>query len=563
MTVWITSVPRDVLYLVANYLLANEEQNKQIFRFSADWRNFMNCSIAHFGEWKKQSQVVVLPTLYADKFRKSLKFRQRILQAIANPFLQLELHDAALYSNTTPTGLDGEFCRLVLHSFHINYFPVVSDELCLQRCNVESFQNCPPIRKLTLEEVIIGTNPISNGSSTLDISLVTIREEADFAYMNLLNYQTLSHLKTISISLCDSVTDVHCFQNVKKLRFHGCPNITDVSCLSKVYDLELSACVGITDISSLGGVHILNLFESANISDISALGNVHTLDLRGCDQITDVSALKNVVELKLEDFDGDDLSGLEKVEKLGLIYSAASDVTMLKNLEALDIYECRSISHFQGLTKLRALTIGLEEDDEQDSHFPIKSGLEIIRQLTSLVVTSVLFEEKEEEEEANSSSVKLSFHHLQNLQSLALNYCPFFGIPATLANLRSLTIYGCDKFTELPDLPFLRKLSLHYCANFKKLELSSRTASSNLDRVYSVDISSCFELRTVLVNRKVSRMIINGCKRLYQLTVNDSIGYLKTEACPELLIDGTELVSCYNKGKDVEQAYLKNHYQDK
>jgi hypothetical protein len=162
--------------------------------------------------------------------------------------------------------------------------------------------------------------------------------------------------------------------------------------------------------------------------------------------------------------------------------------------------------------------------------FTIDSELEIFHQLTSLSATSVRFEEQEQEsEKAISPSTKLSFHHLQSLQSLLLKYCR---IPeTTLTNLRSLCIYGCDNFEELPqDLPFLRELSISYCPKLVVLELSSGIASSNLFPVYSVE-TSCFGLRIVNVNRKVSRMIINRCKRLSQLTVNESVGYLKTDLC--------------------------------
>jgi Leucine-rich repeat (LRR) protein len=560
MTIYITSIPREVLYLVANYLLVYEEQSKQIFRFNADWRNFMNCSKSHFGDWKKHTQVVVLPMLYADKFQKSSKFRERILQTIANPLLQLELNFVSWNLNITPIGVDGEFKSLNFQSSYINRFPVVSDELFLQECIVESFRSCPTVRKLTIQDV---------GSTTLDVSSLTIREAAEFSSMNLLNYHTLSHLKNISISCCDSIADVSCFQNVKKLRFHKCPNIIDVSCLSKVYELELSSCLGITDVSSLGGVYNLNLSYSANITDVSALGNVHTLDLRCCGRLVDVSALHHVMELKMEDFDGGDFSGLEKVERLQLIYSVASDITMLKNLKELSLYQCRNTTHFHGLTNLRALTIGYIDDRrKQGLPFTIASGLEIFHELLSLTATSVRFEEQEQEQEgeqANNSAAKLSFRHLQSLQSLSLKYCQFFRIPkTTLTTLRSLQIYGCDYFEELPqDLPFLRELSISYCPKLVVLELSSGMASSTLYPVYSVEVSKCFGLRTVLVNRKVSRMIINGCRRLAQLTVNESIGYLETDLFPVFpLIDGSASVSYYNQGKKAEQTYLSNHYQD-
>jgi hypothetical protein len=46
----IVCIPQDLLYFVANYLLIREQQNKLIFKFSRDWRNFMNTSKQYFVE---------------------------------------------------------------------------------------------------------------------------------------------------------------------------------------------------------------------------------------------------------------------------------------------------------------------------------------------------------------------------------------------------------------------------------------------------------------------------------------------------------------------------------
>jgi Leucine-rich repeat (LRR) protein len=116
-----------------------------------------------------------------------------------------------------------------------------------------------------------------------DDSSRNILEEVEFSSIHPRNYQVLSHLKSVSISKTRIITDVSCFRNVKKLKFHGCPCITDVSCLKEVYDLELSWCNGITDVSSLGKVYRLNLSESENINSVSALGNVHELNLIGAE----------------------------------------------------------------------------------------------------------------------------------------------------------------------------------------------------------------------------------------------------------------------------------------
>jgi hypothetical protein len=85
------SIPGDVLYLIANYLLVAKEQNKSIFQFSFDWRNFINTKKESFGIWKQKNQLLVLKPAYAVAFVQYVKFRERILHVIEDPLEQLVL----------------------------------------------------------------------------------------------------------------------------------------------------------------------------------------------------------------------------------------------------------------------------------------------------------------------------------------------------------------------------------------------------------------------------------------------------------------------------------------
>jgi hypothetical protein len=53
----ILTLPLDLLRFLANYLVAVDGQNKSFFKFSSDWRRFMNTRKQGLGEWKKQSQL--------------------------------------------------------------------------------------------------------------------------------------------------------------------------------------------------------------------------------------------------------------------------------------------------------------------------------------------------------------------------------------------------------------------------------------------------------------------------------------------------------------------------
>jgi hypothetical protein len=87
----VVSVPRDLLFLVANYLLPKDQQNKLVFRYSHDWRNFINTNQEYFSEWKKQTQVIVLDSEYAVRFIRLPEFSDRIRQQMEDSMQQLEL----------------------------------------------------------------------------------------------------------------------------------------------------------------------------------------------------------------------------------------------------------------------------------------------------------------------------------------------------------------------------------------------------------------------------------------------------------------------------------------
>jgi hypothetical protein len=90
------------------------------------------------------------------------------------------------------------------------------------------------------------------GLIEIDVSKLNILEEASFYRMELMNYQNLGHLRSLSISLSNSITDVSYFKNISKLSLHWCVSVTDVSGLCNVHELSLKNCNGITDVSSFG-----------------------------------------------------------------------------------------------------------------------------------------------------------------------------------------------------------------------------------------------------------------------------------------------------------------------
>jgi hypothetical protein len=133
MTASIVSFSEEILYFIANYLVSTEDQDQDqlVFRFSYDWRNFMNASKEYFGEWKKRSQLIVLNNFYAQRFRTSVEFRARIVQMIRSPLDQPELNFRSSRDWISDErehfdmGLLGGIKKISAFDYHITNFPFI------------------------------------------------------------------------------------------------------------------------------------------------------------------------------------------------------------------------------------------------------------------------------------------------------------------------------------------------------------------------------------------------------------------------------------------------------
>jgi Leucine-rich repeat (LRR) protein len=369
MNCYVASTPRDVFHFLADYLLPVEEQQKHIFKYSFDLRNFVNTNKRYFGEWKKKTRVMVLMTAKAELFANSSIFRNRVLSMIEDPMEQLELQ--FLYRRLTEVSLNfGGVRKVSVECGKIHNVSISCNHIVFRNCIVKYFQDCPSFRKFEFRDCSIHEG---------DLSSMRIREEPFLSPSHPPNLQILGHLKFLTLYNSMSLVDVSCLRNISKLEFVGCPNIKDISTLKDVRELSFGGCDGIVDISSLGRVHKLAFSCCDNIRDVSALGNVHILDIaycRGisdvsalgnvselhlthCYQVTDISALKHVKEVRLGEFNGTDVSGLETVERLFLMgcCPGVTDLSMLNNVRVLDVQGCRGLasSQFSGLRKLRDL----------------------------------------------------------------------------------------------------------------------------------------------------------------------------------------------------------------
>jgi hypothetical protein len=537
MKTYIFALPRDVLRTVANYLLENEEQNKQIFSFNSEWRNFMNSSKEQFWEWKIQSQIVILRGIYAQQFSQSREFRERISQTIQKPEEQLKLAFRFIRNSNLTNHLKLKFLGIQLKntdpylSIEVADFPKVVREIDFDGYHVTNIENCPPVRKFKYTDFQF-PNP---AKISTNVSSLRIIEEATFSYINLLNYHTLSHLQSLSISYTNSIADVSCFKSIKKLGFIECPNITDESSLRDVRDLQLSRCQGVTDVSALGRVYSLNLMYSNSFRDISALNRFRTLNLSECLQVDDVSSLTNVYDLHLYRFQGSYLSSLRSVERMELWHCPnIIDITMLTTLKELAIYHCPQILCFHGLSNLRNLTVC---GTDNKVPFKVDSGIAVFSNLEELCLFEMNLSENTDALEVNTST-NLRFQHFKNLKKLSLAFCCFNEIlQNTFSSLCDLTIRSCNfNSSSIPFIPFLKVLKIYYCQKLTDLEILGDGLAHGPKKSFSTDVevSSCGELKQISIHRAVSRLKVNFCPQLQDITMNRPIGSLQAKRCPKL-----------------------------
>jgi hypothetical protein len=553
-TCFLNLVPLEVVRIVGNYFLQKEEQDRKIFYFPHDWRNFMNTKKKYFGKWKKESQLIVLRYPLVERFYDSFEIQQQILQYIENPREQLELCFNYKYSGySIPLIYSGKKLvdlqrittvkRVRISNAEVSNFPFNVDRLEFFYCSFEnhfqSFTNYSKVRNFLFQD--------DDSEETFDLTTLAHLESGIFSIKHCVNYHCLSNLKSLAISNCNSITDVSCFRNIPKLTLSHCPRITDVSSLGSCYDLDLSCNEGITDISALGNVHILHLQSCIHIADgMSHLKNVHTLDLGGCFQVTDISGLQSVVIL--------DISGCDGI----------ADISKLINLQELTIRGCKKIHDLSGLTNLQKLSI-----NRKVKFFP--SSLPVISCLSELILRENLFIIEDHPHSNSSMQVESppttkNIHYLDQIPTLTFYNCSFLVEFRSFPYLRSLTIVRCDNFTSLPLLPVLGYLELSSCDSLENLVLLGADLKFP---IYELKIHDCESLTEIIFHRKVFQCRITECDSLQTLSVLNLMDSLRISGCMKLqkIINRSQIVCVdvsdfyrdyYNEGSNIEFQNVSN-----
>jgi hypothetical protein len=514
-------LPRDILCFIANYFLVKEQQNKKVFPYCYDWRNFMNTSKHHFGQWKKESQLIVLSCPYVEGFYLSEEFQERILSTIENPRLQLDLIFKYLqYYSSNHLTIDLEMINNVRKiciegtGGHYSVVPRVVnvDEVCLHHCSVENLS-------YWLNAKIVEFMPDSTVCrNSFDLSPLENIEKGIFNFSRCVNYHLLTNLQYLQLSYCDSISDVSCFHNIPILDLQGCSKIIDVTSLGRVTKLNLSHC--------------------KNISVVSALGNVHTLDLSYCDKVRDLSELKWVHSLIFQGFKGHDLSGLETIIILDISDSRdVSEISMLQSVEDLKISGCSKISNLNSLQKLKALELDWEVRITTD-------GSDIFQQLRKLDMDGDISNDTEIIATLNFWQDSQFLISLNNLQELSISECHSLIEFPVIPGLRSLELVACSALKTIPALSLLGYLKISECFSLDVLYILGVPDSNSVKYpLYTLTVSYCEALMKIQINRKVFNLRIDSCEDLKTIELHQQVGHLKTDSVAlEKIINQSRIV---------------------
>jgi hypothetical protein len=502
-------LPRDILSFVVNYFLIDESQNKTIFKFPYDWRNFINSNKEYFGQWKKESQLIALAGSDAERFYKSMEFREKIYTLIESPRLQLDLFFST-YDSSNPLKIDLNNLNSQVRRVDILGYPIIP---CI----------------MDVDQIFIfGRKIIPDLSFFSNVNILSVissnRNEVPVDVGSLYNLEMLCLTDICNIKNCDSLA------KLKSLKIHFCPTIRDVSCFKSIPDLTISHCPGITDVSSLGSVYKLNLTACANIRDVSALGRVHTLILNGCVNVTDLSALEWVHTLHFHHFHGTDLSGLKNIAILDILGSPnVSDVSMLHSLTQLNIEGCRQIETLNGLRKLTDVAMISRTLTSSNEIFPQLVKLKVDYENP---VLPWIVEDQEEEHIPSTDNSLLFLSFTTNLRSLSIVGCKTLAeFPEIPNGLCSLEIASCAQFKTLPNLPSsLGYLSIASCGKLESLRISEGDGSfesTSKYPLYEVRIDHCVQLKQILFARTVFRSTIDCCYCLSEVRVVAQVAHLR------------------------------------
>jgi hypothetical protein len=206
-------------------------------------------------------------------------------------------------------------------------------------------------------------------------------------------------------------------------------------------------------------------------------------------------------------------------------------ISMLKEVEILNLHNCSGISSFHGLYHIKDLCIDGYSSTDNEYKFP-NSEIMLFNHLKKFTAYEMNLELRKPAR-LDSDFTTVSWNCFANLRSLVLVVKT---VPNTLLQLRSLELFACDHITALVlDLPILSYLKVEVRSNLEIVHLPAVTLydKTRNTSLTEVELSGCSCVR-VIISRRVTDLRLLCCKKLVHLTSKNSVGRLSIVDCPKL-----------------------------
>jgi hypothetical protein len=164
----------------------------------------MSTSQQYFGQWKKESRIIVLNKRYAKCYYDSVRFRERIQRSIINSRLQLELL-FTFEGSSHPTEINLQLftnVRRIAISVKDDMFYIITpnvldvDTVEFVSCHPE-ISSCSRVKSLKLSP-----HWAINEGATFDLAPLISLENGRFNIYRCVNYQSLANLKWLERINC-------------------------------------------------------------------------------------------------------------------------------------------------------------------------------------------------------------------------------------------------------------------------------------------------------------------------------------------------------------------------
>ncbi|GMY36391.1 disease resistance protein RPV1-like [Fagus crenata] len=344
---------------------------------------------------------------------------------------------------------------------------------------------------------------------------------------------SLRILRLDNTKICSLPTSICRLSRLKELQLLDCGNLQCILVLPpSLFKILVKNCQSLErlpDLSNLKNLSYITLHNLDKLREIPELGELEYLDIAHCQSLERLPDLSNLSYVTLHNLDK-----LREIPKLGeseyldiapcQSLKRLPDLSNLKELQRIDIVECKNLIEIQGFGKLELFTSLKISDCKSLERLPDVSNLGMLKYLSlygceklveieglgglkSLEILDVPFTSLKRLDLSSLKNLKeLKILHCKNLKELKILHCKNLSEIQGLEELESLgflNMAGCKLIEKLPDLSNLKKLKILIAFSCEKL--TEIRGLEDLKSLKLLDISGCKSIERLpdLLNTRI------------------------------------------------------------